>query len=127
MLLPAVPAVVLLQEQNVMASATRANDTVRPTARYQVLTAVDRIGEVDDCLLKCVRFGCHDLILGQTGYFVNYIIAQICPAFPDYRLNSFSFNKSTEAGGPQMARLPSLQNKPAPTPSPPPHPVPATS
>ena len=55
-LLAAVPAVVLLQEQDVLAAAARAGDAIRPAARYQILAAVGGIGEVDDGFLKCLGF-----------------------------------------------------------------------
>ena len=72
MLFPAVPAVVLLKEKHVLASTLRADHTFRPTASYKVFAAVDRIGEVDDGVLKCFRF--HVLRIARMGYFVKYII-----------------------------------------------------
>ena len=75
-----VPPVVLLQEQNILARAARAGNAVRPAARDKVFAAVGGIGEVYDCLLKGVRFGCHDSTLKQNSYFVNYIIALISGA-----------------------------------------------
>src|ERR1039458_8298695 len=47
MFLSAFPTLVLLQKENVAAAAAlRAGNTVRPAARYHVVTAVDRIREV---------------------------------------------------------------------------------
>jgi hypothetical protein len=69
----AVPAIVLLKEENVFGTATRANDAVRPAPRNQILPAIGRIGEVNDRLLKCGRLGSHALRIAGIGYFVNYI------------------------------------------------------
>src|SRR5260370_345471 len=43
MFLAAMPAVVFLQEQNVIASATRTGDTVRPAPRHKILAAIGGI------------------------------------------------------------------------------------
>ena len=77
MLRSAVPAVILLQKQNVLAAATRAGEAFGPAPRYQIFTAVNRIGEVEDGGLKGLRFGYHALTIGHNRYFVNYIIALV--------------------------------------------------
>src|SRR5437762_13533668 len=56
MAIPTVPPIVLLKKQNTGASATRTGHSVRPAPRNQVLSAIDRIREVNDCFLKCGRF-----------------------------------------------------------------------
>src|SRR5690349_9110831 len=56
---PAMPAVVLFEEENVYTPATRAGDPVRPAPRYEILAAVDGIREVDDRFLKCGRLSFH--------------------------------------------------------------------
>ena len=73
MLLPTVPAVVFFKEEDVLASATRADNTIRPPTRYKVLTAVGRIREVDDGFLKRGRF--HTSRITRIVCFVKYIIA----------------------------------------------------
>jgi hypothetical protein len=67
-LLAAVPAVVLLKEENVLAAALRAGDAVGPATRDQVLTAVYRIGEVDDGFLEVFgsRAASMDQYYGRT-------------------------------------------------------------
>jgi len=50
------PAVVLRHKRDVLATAARALDTVRPAARNDPLPAVDRIGEKHDCLLESGGF-----------------------------------------------------------------------
>lgn len=55
----ALPPIVFLKERNGLAAASRAFNTIRPTARYNVFTAVDRIGEVYDCFLKGVEYRFH--------------------------------------------------------------------
>lgn len=50
-LLAAVPAIVLLQEQHVLAATARANDAIRPATGHKILAAVLRIGEVENGLL----------------------------------------------------------------------------
>ena len=79
-LLPAVPAVVLLQKQHVLTAAARTGNAVRPSARYEVLPAVDRIGEVDYGFLKAFGFGggFHVLSMAEAAHFVKYIIALFC-------------------------------------------------
>jgi hypothetical protein len=56
----ALPAIVLFLKGYIVASATRADDAPRPTACYDVLAAIDRISEVDDCLLKGERLHVHE-------------------------------------------------------------------
>ena len=50
-LLAAVPAIVLLQEQHVLATAARADNAIRPATGHKIFAAVLRIGEVEDGLL----------------------------------------------------------------------------
>ena len=50
------PAVILRLEENLLAAASRAGHTIRPTVRNKVLAAVGRIGEIEDGVLKCGRF-----------------------------------------------------------------------
>jgi len=76
MLLPTVPAIVLLQKQYVLAPTARAGHTVWPSARYQILTAVDWIGEVQNRLLKRPWFLVHASMLRLSDHFVKYIIAK---------------------------------------------------
>ena len=61
MLCAALPTVVLLSEDRLVATATWADDTFRPAAANQVLTAVCRFGEVDNRFLKSAWFRCHEL------------------------------------------------------------------
>ena len=68
MLLPALPAVVLLQEQDILGTATRASDAIGPAPRYHVFPAIDGIGEVYDGFLKGGGFLFHALILADFGY-----------------------------------------------------------
>jgi len=56
MLAAALPAVVLLLEQNILAAATWTHDAVWPAMRYKVLAAVVEIREVENRFLKCFRF-----------------------------------------------------------------------
>lgn len=58
MALVALPAIVLFLKDYAVASTTRADNTVAPTPCYYVLTAINRIREVDDRSLKGSRF--HD-------------------------------------------------------------------
>ena len=55
----ALPAVVLLHEDNLRAATARANDAIRPAARYQILPAVRGIVEVENRFLKGLWFACH--------------------------------------------------------------------
>src|SRR6185437_9011652 len=50
---------------NVPRSASRANDSVFPfrAMSYKVAHAVIGVRKVDDCLLKCLRFACHEPIM----------------------------------------------------------------
>ena len=74
-LLPAVPAVVLLQKQHVLTSALGADNAIRPAPRHEVFAAVGEIGEVDNRVLKCLRF--HESTLPNGVYFVKYVITKI--------------------------------------------------
>ena len=51
-LLAAVPAVVLLKEENVLTTAAWACDAISPAPSDKVLTAVDRITEVQNSFLE---------------------------------------------------------------------------
>jgi hypothetical protein len=64
------PAVVLLHEQDIGATASRAGNTVGPAARNQVSPTVDRISEVDDRSLECgwLRFPCNDYGVTEAVY-----------------------------------------------------------
>jgi hypothetical protein len=75
MFLAAVPAVIVLQEQDVIAATTRADNAIGPATGHKVFAAVYRIGEVEDRFLQAFRF--HAQILEQKRYFVKYIITQI--------------------------------------------------
>ena len=76
MLFPAMPAVILLQKQNILSPAARAGYSIRPAPCDQIFTAINGIGEVEDRFLEGFRFACHASTIGENGYFVNYIIAQ---------------------------------------------------
>jgi len=68
---PALPAVVLLQKQDVSAAAFRAGDAFGPALRYKVFPAVDGIGKEYNCLLKGGGFLFDALILRHLGRFVK--------------------------------------------------------
>jgi len=75
----ALPAQLILEEANILATAGRASDAVlpfRPTS-HKVVKAVDLIGEVNDGFLKGLRFvgGFHVSSLTENRGLVNYIIA----------------------------------------------------
>jgi hypothetical protein len=72
MFFAAIPAIVLFQKQYIGASALGTDNTVSPAPSYHVFTAINRIREENDCVLKCRRF--HDEILAGTVCFVKYII-----------------------------------------------------
>ena len=79
MLLPAVPAVVLLQEQDAGASTLGTGNTIGPPSRHQEFAAIDRIGEEYDGLLQGLGVGgFHTSNLAGLGRFVKYIITLIC-------------------------------------------------
>jgi hypothetical protein len=63
----ALPQAARGQKPNLFAAARRADDTVRPTARYYVVKAVVAIGEVQDGFLEGVRFVSHNPILPENG------------------------------------------------------------
>lgn len=72
MLLPAVPAVVILQEQDVGASTLGTGDAIRPAPRHQEFAAIDRIGKEYDGLLQRLGVGgFHTSNLAGSGYFVK--------------------------------------------------------
>ena len=81
MAIPTVPPIVLLKKQNTGASATRTGHSVRPAPRNQVLSAIDRIREVNDCFLKCGRFllCAHVQMIALNRHFVKYIVTQKRP------------------------------------------------
>ena len=51
MLLPAMPAVVLLKEKHVLAPTTRTGNAHRPSPSNEVFAAINRIGEVENGFL----------------------------------------------------------------------------
>lgn len=59
----ALPLALDSQEGNILTSARRTSDyAIRPATRFQILKAVRRIREVNDCLLECFRcFVRHDV------------------------------------------------------------------
>jgi hypothetical protein len=59
----ALPLVLLLKERNVIAATGRTGYAIRPSASGQILKAILRIREVNNCLLKRLWFGlvCHDV------------------------------------------------------------------
>lgn len=57
----ALPAVIFLQKRYVLGAATRAFNAIRPTACHDILTAVFRIREVNDCFLKSAEYRLHEL------------------------------------------------------------------
>ncbi len=75
MLFPAMPAVILLQKQNILAPTARAGNAIRPAPYNQIFTAINGISEVEDRFLEGFRFACHDSTIGENSHFVNYIIA----------------------------------------------------
>jgi hypothetical protein len=85
MFLPAVPAIVLLQKQDIGTTATRASDAIRPAPHYQVGPAIRWTREVDNCFLQRCRLvsGFHTSTLAVLGYFVKYVIALISVTMPD--------------------------------------------
>lgn len=72
MFFAAMPAIVFFQKEHVRASALGTDNTIGPAPSYHVFTAINRIREENDCVLKCRRF--HTEILAGTVYFVKYII-----------------------------------------------------
>ena len=75
MLLPAMPAIVLLQEQDVGASTFGTGNAIGPAPRHQELPAIDRIGEEYDGLLQCSGIGgFHTSNLAGLCYFVKSVI-----------------------------------------------------
>ena len=77
MLIAALPAVLIREEDYIRTSAGRAGNTIGPAPTNHELSAVIRIGEVDDCFLKAAGFvnGFHASIVPQNIRLVNYIIA----------------------------------------------------
>ena len=85
MLLIALPAELIFEEMNLITSASRAGDAVRPSASHEILYAVLRIGEVNDCFLKCLGLvgACHDSSMPQIAGLVKYIISVLPPGRSD--------------------------------------------
>src|SRR5207253_980810 len=75
----ALPAELILEEADLIATADRAGNAVLPlwTAKREILQAVLRNGEVEDRFLKALRFvgGFHDLIVPWKRVLVKYINA----------------------------------------------------
>jgi hypothetical protein len=57
----ALPDTTRLYKADVSRPAARASYTVRPTTRDKVLKTVVRIGKIQDCFLKGLRFARHEL------------------------------------------------------------------
>ena len=72
MLLPAMPAIVLLKEQDVGASTLGTCNAVGPAPRHQEFAAIDRIVEEYDGLLQCLGIGgFHTSNLAGLAHFVK--------------------------------------------------------
>jgi len=56
----ALPSSSLCAEADLVRSARWADNALRPTSHRQIVNAIVRIGEEDDCFLKALRFVCHD-------------------------------------------------------------------
>jgi hypothetical protein len=52
----ALPAIVLRLKENVLRSATRAGNAIRPAMSYEVFATVVSIREVKNCFLKGLGF-----------------------------------------------------------------------
>ena len=75
MLGAAMPAVVLLQKQHILASATGALNSIGPTLGYEVFTAPGQIGEVNNSFAEGIEF--HGLSMTNPLRFVKYIITSV--------------------------------------------------
>ena len=74
----ALPAPLIRQETDLVTSAGRASNSVRPAPRNDVIDAVVGIGKVDDCGLKGFRFnGFHKPILPHNRVLRKYIVTLI--------------------------------------------------
>lgn len=64
------PLVLLYQKLNVITPARGASNAVRPATGYKVLAAINRIREVNNCLLKCLGgcFVCHSENILANGF-----------------------------------------------------------
>ncbi len=72
----ALPAKLIFQEANLVASASRADNTVLPLSPTgnKVTQAVFWIREIYDCFLKCLgAVGFHELSMRQETGLVKYI------------------------------------------------------
>src|SRR3990167_3054117 len=61
----ALPDAARLNKANVSRATARADDTVRPTPRHEIVQAVVRIGEVNNCVLQSLWYG-HEPSIGQV-------------------------------------------------------------
>ena len=72
------PAVVVLQKQNVFTATSRAGNAIGPAPRDKVVSAVDGIAEVDYRFLECARLlfsYAHVQSIRLNRRFVKYIVA----------------------------------------------------
>ena len=77
--LVALPAVVLLLKGYIVTAATRTGDAIRPATGNNVFTAINRIREVNDCVLKGCRL--HESSMTLFDGVVKYILAPM--RFPE--------------------------------------------
>ena len=63
MTLVALPAIVLFLKSHIVATTTRTDHTITPSARYYVLATVNRIGEVNNRFLKGQGFHTSEYLL----------------------------------------------------------------
>ena len=77
----ALPAIVLLQEGDFVASATRAGNAIRPPPSHQILSTVGRISKVQDRVLKGLRITSHALSIGSVSICQLYCFPNLveCP------------------------------------------------
>lgn len=86
MMTAALPAILILQERYLLASAPGADNAVRPAALNEELQAIIRIREVNNRFLECLRFAIRHFLsalffnsgerIGRTGGLVKYIFTQ---------------------------------------------------
>jgi hypothetical protein len=79
--LAALPAALLLQVPDLIATAVRAHDAQGPTLLGKVFDAIVLVGEVDDCFLEGLGFVCHEPSMPESSVLVKYIYAAICLLF----------------------------------------------
>src|SRR4051812_37806879 len=89
------PLVLLCEKRNLFASAGRAlHDAIRPAPRSNILAAVLRVGEVEDCFLERCWLAAHIEIIRILRGFVKYIITLIWN--PTLVTNTANFNGCTD-------------------------------